>query len=143
MKTTVHQLLSVKGAQVYSTTPESTVFSAIDTMAQHRIGALVVMQGDKLAGIFSERDLAREVDLKDRNAKTTPVRDVMSTTVITVTPHHTVEECMQLMSGKRIRHLPVLENDKVVGLLSIGDLVQETIRYQQYLIDELEKYIHS
>ncbi|HEU4709343.1 MAG TPA: CBS domain-containing protein, partial [Methylophilaceae bacterium] len=94
-------------------------------------------------GIFSERDYAREVVLKGRTSKTSTVSEVMSTKLITVTPDHTVEECMNLMSGKRIRHLPVLDNGKVVGILSIGDLVEETIAYQRFLIRQLESYIQG
>ena len=102
---------------------------------------VLAMDGEHLAGIFSERDYAREVGLKGSTSKTSPVSEVMSTKLITVTCDHTVEECMNLMSGKRIRHLPVLNGDKVVGILSIGDLVEETIAYQQFLIKQLESYI--
>ena len=140
---TVRQLLETKGNKIYSVASDCLIYDALTMMAEHRIGALLVMDADHLAGIFSERDYAREVVLKGRTSKTAPVSEVMSTKLITVTCDHTVEECMNLMSGKRIRHLPVLHDDKVVGVLSIGDLVQETIAYQQFLIKQLESYIQS
>lgn len=140
---TVRQLLETKGNKIYSVASDCLIYDALTMMAEHRIGALLVMDADHLAGIFSERDYAREVVLKGRTSKTSPVSEVMSTKLITVTCDHTVEECMNLMSGKRIRHLPVLHDDKVVGVLSIGDLVQETIAYQQFLIKQLESYIQS
>lgn len=140
---TVRQLLDEKGHEILSIRPESMVFDALKVMAAHRVGALVVMEGDRLAGIFSERDYAREVALKGKTSKTTPVSEIMSQKVIIVSPENTVEDCMNLMSGKRIRHLPVVENDKVIGVLSIGDLVKETIAYQQFLIQQLESYIRS
>lgn len=140
---TVRQLLEAKGHRVFSVAPASPVYDALLIMAENRIGALVVLEGEYLVGIFSERDYAREVVLKGKTSRTTPVKDIMSTSVITVSPDHMVDDCMNLMSGKRIRHLPVLENGKVVGVLSIGDLVKETIAYQQYLIKQLESYIQS
>ena len=140
---TVRQLLETKGNKIYSVASDCLIYDALTMMAEHRIGALLVMDADHLAGIFSERDYAREVVLKGRTSKTSPVSEVMSTKLITVTCDHTVEECMNLLSGKRIRHLPVLHDDKVVGVLSIGDLVQETIAYQQFLIKQLESYIQS
>jgi CBS domain-containing protein len=140
---TVRQLLETKGNKIYSVTSDCLIYDALLMMAEHRIGALLVMDGDHLAGIFSERDYAREVVLKGRTSKTSSVSEVMSTKLITVTCDHTVEECMNLMSGKRIRHLPVLEKGKVLGILSIGDLVQETINYQRFLINQLESYIQS
>lgn len=140
---TVRQLLEAKGDRVFSVAPASPVYDALLIMAENRIGALVVLEGEHLVGIFSERDYAREVVLKGKTSRTTPVSDIMSTFVITVSPDHMVDDCMNLMSGKRIRHLPVLENGKVVGVLSIGDLVKETIAYQQFLIKQLESYIQS
>ena len=112
-------------------------------MADKHIGALMVLEGDHLAGIFSERDYAREVELRGKTAKNTLIRDVMTVNVITVSPTHTVEECMSLMSGKRIRHLPVVEDGKVIGILSIGDLVKETIAEQEAMIKQLESYIQG
>lgn len=140
---TVRQLLEAKGNRVFSVAPASSVYDALLIMAENRIGALVVLEGEHLVGIFSERDYAREVVLKGKTSRTTPVRDIMSTAVITVSPDCMVDDCMNLISDKRIRHLPVLENGKVVGVLSIGDLVKETIAYQQFLIKQLESYIQS
>ena len=140
---TVRQLLEAKGRQIYSVSPDTIIYDALKLMAENRIGALLVLEGQHLAGVFSERDYAREVVLKGKTSRTTPVKDVMSTTVITVTPDHTVEDCMNLMSGKRIRHLPVVEDSVVIGVLSIGDLVKETIAYQEFLIRQLESYIQS
>lgn len=140
---TVQQLLDAKGGRIFSIAPDSPVYDALVIMADKHIGALVVLEGERLAGIFSERDYAREVVLKGRSSRTTPVRDIMSTNVITVSPAENVEECMNLMSGKRIRHLPVIENNKVIGLLSIGDLVKETIEYQKFLIKQMESYIQG
>ena len=140
---TVRQVLETKGSTIYSASPESLVYDALLLMAEHHIGALVVMQRDKMVGIFSERDYAREVVIKGKTSKTTTVGDIMSVQLITVSPDDTVDHCMNLMSGKRIRHLPVLENDQLIGLLSIGDLVKETIAYQEFLIKQLESYIQS
>jgi CBS domain-containing protein len=141
---TVRQLLDAKGYETLSVTPETNVFDALTIMAEKHIGALVVLDGSgRLAGIFSERDYAREVALKGKTSRTTKISEIMSTTVITVTPEQLVDECMELMSGKRIRHLPVVENDQVIGILSIGDLVKETIAYQQFLIQQLESYIQG
>lgn len=140
---TVHQLLETKGNKIHSVSPDTAVYDALVIMAQYRIGALLVCENKHLAGVFSERDYAREVVLKGKSSRTTPVKDVMSTTVITVGLDDDVEDCLNLMSGKRIRHLPVIENNVVVGVLSIGDLVKETIEYQQRLIKQLESYIQS
>lgn len=141
---TVQQLLETKGNAILSVSPETMVYDALVIMANHHVGALVVLENDgHLAGIFSERDYAREVVLKGKTSKTTKISEVMSTTVITVRPDQLVDECMELMSGKRVRHLPVIENERVVGVLSIGDLVKETIAYQQFLIQQLESYIQG
>ena len=140
---TIHQVLGSKALSLISITPDTLIYDALIIMAEKHIGALMVLEGDHLAGIFSERDYAREVELKGRSSRTTPIRDVMTVNVITVTPKHTVEECMSLMSGKRIRHLPVIEDGKVIGILSIGDLVKETIAEQEALIKQLESYIQG
>lgn len=138
---TVRQLLDAKGSKIYSTTPAATVFEALQIMAEAGVGALVVLDGEQLVGIFSERDYARNVILKGKSSKSTPVADIMTSRLITVTPGHTVEDCMNLMTDKRVRHLPVVENGRLIGLLSIGDVVKETIEYQQFLIQQLERYI--
>ncbi|MCB5190570.1 CBS domain-containing protein [Methylobacillus arboreus] len=140
---TVRQVLETKGSTVYSVAPESLVYDALLIMAEHHIGALVVTHRDQMVGVFSERDYAREVVIKGKTSKTTTVGDIMSVQLITVSPDDTVDHCMNLMSGKRIRHLPVLEDGRLIGLLSIGDLVKETIAYQEFLIKQLESYIQS
>lgn len=139
---TLHQVLaSKKYKEVISIAPHRPVYDALVVLAEYKIGALVVLEGDNLVGIFSERDYAREVILKGRSSKTTAISEVMTATVLTASPSDTVDQAMALMSEKRIRHLPVVEDDKVVGMLSIGDLVKETMAYQQNLIKQLEKYI--
>ena len=139
---TIQQLLATKKHQeVISIAPHRPVFDALVVMAEYEIGALMVLEGDKLVGIFSERDYAREVVLKGKSSKTTSVSEVMTANVIFVKLSDTVEQAMTVMTEKRIRHLPVLDNAKVVGMLSIGDLVKETIAYQQGLIKQLESYI--
>lgn len=143
MKTLQQVLDSKKIHDIISITPDRLVFDALVVLAEHKIGAILVLDGDKLAGIFSERDYAREVILKGRASKTTKISEVMTSVVLTATPRDTVDYAMSLLSEKRIRHLPIVDNGKVVGILSIGDLVKETIEYQQYLIKQLESYIQS
>ena len=139
---TIQQLLATKKHQeVISIAPHRPVFDALVVLAEYEIGALMVLEGEKLVGIFSERDYAREVVLKGKSSKTTAVSEVMTADVISVKLGDTVEQAMTVMTEKRIRHLPVLDNGKVVGMLSIGDLVKETIDYQQRLIKQLESYI--
>ncbi len=140
---TIHQVLGSKALSLVSITPDTLIYDALVIMAEKHIGALLVLEGNHLAGIFSERDYAREVVLKGRSSRTSYIKEVMTTNVISVSPKHTVEECMSLMSGKRIRHLPVIEDGKVVGILSIGDLVKETIAEQEALIKQLESYIQG
>lgn len=142
---TVRQLLDAKGSTILSVPSNATVYDALVIMAEKHVGALLIMDGDHLAGIFSERDYARSVVLKGKSSKDTPIKEIMTpgALLITVNPSQTVEECLNLVSDKRIRHLPVLENGKVAGVLSIGDLVKATIEYQQFLINQLESYIHS
>ena len=139
----VRQLLDRKGREVFSVRPEAAVLEAIRMMAERHVGALLVMQGDKLAGIVSERDYARKVILMGRSSADTPVRDIMSTPVLTVQPEATVERCMQIMTEHRVRHLPVAEQGRIVGMVSIGDLVKAVIAEQQQQIEQLESYIHS
>lgn len=140
---TARQLLAQKGNQTLSVEISASVYDALLTMAEHDVGALLVVNKGKLAGIFSERDYARSVILKGLSSKQTSITEVMSAKVITVSPDQTVEDCMNLMTDKRIRHLPVLDQGKLIGVLSIGDLVKETIAYQRFLIEQLEKYIQS
>ena len=140
---TVKQLLQSKGSAVYSMAPEASVFDALRLMADKNIGALLVVSGGRLSGIMSERDYARKVILHGKSSHDMPVSEIMSEKVVTVQPEQTVEDCMALMTGKRIRHLPVVNGDKIVGLLSIGDLVKEVIAEQEQTIKQLESYIHS
>ncbi|TLY70639.1 MAG: CBS domain-containing protein [Gammaproteobacteria bacterium] len=141
--TTVRQLLEGKGRQVFSVGPQAPVLEAIRLMAEHHIGALLVMKGEALAGIVSERDYARKVILRGRSSSDTPVRDIMTSQVLTVSPDTSVQQCMQLVTDKRVRHLPVVEAGRVVGMVSIGDLVKAVIAEQQQQIEQLESYIHS
>lgn len=140
---TVRQLLQGKTSGVHTIGPDVPVIDALSLMAEREIGALPVMAGGKLAGILSERDYARKVILQGKSSRDTTVREIMTARVVCVGPERTVEECMALMTDKRIRHLPVLENDQLIGVLSIGDLVKETISEQQVMIKQLETYIHS
>jgi len=136
------RLLDEKGRSVFSVEPEDTVFQALNLMARHDIGALLVQERGRPVGIFSERDYARKVALHGKASRDTRVREVMSDKVIFVTLSQSVEECMAIMTNRRIRHLPVLgEAGEVAGFLSIGDLVKETISEQQFIIEQLEHYI--
>ncbi|MDJ0861197.1 MAG: CBS domain-containing protein [Gammaproteobacteria bacterium] len=139
--TTIAQLLEVKGHDVWSVGPESSVSATIELMAKKEVGALIVMDGAKPVGVISERDCLRKVFLPGRTASETRVKDVMTRRVIYAPPDHTVDACMALMTNKRIRHLPVLEDGRVVGVVSIGDLVKATIDEQQHTIDQLVNYI--
>jgi len=140
---TVRQLLEAKSAEVHSIGPDAPVIDAIRLMAERRIGALVVMEGPRLAGILSERDYARKVVLQGRSSKDTPVRDIMTAQVITVAPQDSADHCMQLVTDSRIRHLPVLDGGQVVGVVSIGDLVKAVIAEQRQELDYLQRYIAS
>ena len=126
---------------IYSIGPDQPVLAAIQMMADKFVGALLVMRGDELLGIISERDYARKVILKGRSSSDTPVRDIMTADLITVSPHETVHRCMRLVTDKHIRHLPVIENGKVVGMLSIGDLVKSVIDDQAEQLEQLQRYI--
>ena len=141
MKTLLQVLSDKKHKEIISIAPNRPVFDALVILAEYKIGALAVLEGDKLVGIFSERDYAREVILQGRSSKTTQIVEVMTAKVITGKPDDMVDKTLNLMSEKRFRHLPVMEGDKMIGMLSIGDLVKETIAYQQRLIAELESYI--
>jgi CBS domain-containing protein len=143
MKTSipVSTLLHHKGSSVWHISPEATVFDAIQLMADKNIGALPVMSGGRLAGMFTERDYTRKVALAGKTSKQTSVKEILSPDVITVAPDESVEECMRLMTEHRIRHLPVLQNDEVVGIISIGDLVNWIISMQDAAIAQMENYI--
>jgi len=143
MTKTVQQVLGHKSHRVVSIAPDATVYEALLLMAEHDIGSLVVLDGERLAGIFSERDYAREVALLGKSSKETRVREIMTHKVLCVRPEQTIDECMGIMTQKRIRHLPVLDHKKVVGVISIGDVVKAVISEQQHMIEQLEHYIHS
>lgn len=138
----VKQLLDRKGKALFAVGPEDPVLEAIRLMADRHIGALLVMKGEELVGIVSERDYARKVILLGRSSSATPVWQIMSSPVITVSPAQSLEDCMRLVTERRIRHLPVVERGKVVGMISIGDLVKAVIEDQQQTIEQLESYIH-
>ena len=135
------QLLELKGENVITIGPDSSVFDAIKVMADNHIGALPVMEDDNLVGIITERDYARNVILKGKSSKVTPIKDIMTSNVLCAKPNHTLEECMALMTDKRVRHLPVIDNGKVIGIISIGDLVKTIISEQKFMIEQLEHYI--
>src|SRR5579859_467300 len=138
---TVADVLGKKGHDIWSISPDSSVFDAIKLMSEKGIGALLVMTDDHLAGIVSERDYARKVILQGRSSQETPVSAIMSTTVVTVQPDRTVDQCLALMTEKRFRHLPVVAGDRVLGILSIGDLVKASLAEKEQLIEQLERYI--
>jgi CBS domain-containing protein len=140
---TVRQLLQSKSGTLCTIGPDASVLDALKLMAEKNVGALLVVKGEKLAGIISERDYARKVILLGKSSHGTRVREIMTERAVCVQPDNTVEECMALMTDKHIRHLPVIENEKLIGVLSIGDLVKETISEQQFVIQQLESYIHS
>jgi len=137
----IREIVHNKGGAVWTISPDATVLEAIQMMAEKNVGALLVTKDDKLVGIISERDYSRKVVLKGRSSKDTPVRDILSGHVIHVSPDHTVDECMRLMTLHRVRHLPVLEGNKIVGVVSIGDLVNWIISAQSSTIHQLETYI--
>lgn len=137
------QLLSAKGNQIYSIGPDAKVIEALQLMARKDVGALVVMDGGRLVGILSERDYARKVILHGRSSQDVAVRDIMTAELVTVDASRTVEECMALVTERRTRHLPVCEEDRLIGVVSIGDLVKEVIAEQEQTIKQLESYIHS
>jgi CBS domain-containing protein len=138
---TVRDLLARKGGSIWSVAPHSTVYEALQLMAEKEIGAVIVLETGRPVGIFSERDYARQVILKGKASKDTPVRDVMTSKVVFIRPERDIEDCMALMTDKRIRHLPVLDQDTLVGIISIGDVVKAVISEKQFLIEQLESYI--
>ena len=141
MSETIASILKNKGCNLWSVDPEATIYDAIAVMAEKSIGALVVISEGKLVGIVSERDYARKVILQGRSSKDTRVREIMTSSVITVTPQNTVDECMRIITNRRVRHLPVLAGDEVIGVVSIGDLVRAIIAEQAATIDHLHSYI--
>ena len=143
MATSVRQLLEGKGRALHSVEPQAPVLEAIRLMAEHHVGALLAMTGEVLNGIVSERDYARKVILLGRSSADTPVRDIMTSAVLTVSLDDSVQKCMQLMTDKRVRHLPVINAGRVIGMVSIGDLVKAVIAEQRREIEQLESYIHS
>lgn len=141
---TVAQILSSKPSQaVHTVPPGASVREAIEVMAQQRIGSLLIVEGTRILGIFTERDYAHKVEVRGRTSAGTPISEVMTPDVIFVTPATTSQECMALMTGRRLRHLPVMDQGTLVGLISIGDLVKDIISEQQFVIAQLESYIHS
>ncbi len=140
---TVREILLSKGYDIYSVSPDDTIFSALKLMAEKKIGALLVMENDSIVGVMSERDYARKVVLEGKSSRDASVREIMSDKVIYVEMDRLVEECMALMIEKRIRHLPVLENEKLIGLISIGDVVKAVIDEKEFVISQLVHYIKS
>ena len=138
---TVRDMIRKKGYEVYTIPPEATVIEALNLMAEHNIGALLVMMGDEIKGIVSERDCIRKVDVKGRNTKDTKISEIMTSDVITVDADQPLEDCMSLMIDKNIRHLPVCEGKKLLGLLSVRDVLREVIEVQQMMLSQLERYI--
>jgi CBS domain-containing protein len=138
---TVQSILDRKGSQFWAVRPDQSVYEAIEIMANRGVGALLVMSGDEMVGILSERDYARKVTLKGRNSKETMVREIMSSPVFSVSPSRSVEECMGFMTERRIRHLPVVDAGKVLGIISIGDLIKWIISEQEATIQQLHNYI--
>ena len=138
---TVRNILQIKGNAVHSVSPDTSVYDALESLEEKNLGALVVVDNGKLIGIFTERDYARKVILKGRSSKDTLVRDIMSGQPIYVTPDTTIEECMHLMTNKFIRHLPVIDRDELIGVISIGDVVKFVIKEKDFIIENLEHYI--
>ncbi|HVM51354.1 MAG TPA: CBS domain-containing protein [Candidatus Acidoferrum sp.] len=137
----ISEILSLKGATVWSISPNATVYEAVQLMADKNVGAVLVTEGEKLVGIISERDYTRKVVLKGKSSKTATVKEILSSHVIHVSPSHTVEDCMRLMTDHHVRHLPVLDEDRIVGIVSIGDLVNWIISAQHTAISQLQTYI--
>lgn len=140
---TIQQLLDDKGRDVWSVAPEGSVYDAISLMAERHVGALMVLEHGRPVGLVSERDYARKVILAGRSSKNTSVREIMTEQLICTSPKRTVEECMALMTEKRVRHLPVIDGETLVGIISMGDLVKAIIHEQQFIIEQLEHYIAS
>jgi CBS domain-containing protein len=141
--TTVKHVLDRKGHEVHSISPDASVFDALKAMAEHDIGSLVVLENDKLVGIITERHYSREIVLKGKTSPATRVRDIMSARVVCARPEQAVEECMAVMTARAVRHLPVLDQGQLVGIVSIGDMVKGVIDDQKFVIEQLEHYIHG
>ena len=139
--TTIAQLLNAKGDQIWSVEPKATIFEALEIMSEKEIGALLVMEDGKLTGIFSERDYARKVILKGKSSKETPVGELMTKKVFYMDPQKTINDCMAMMTAKRIRHVPVIKDNQVMGIVTIGDVVNQIISEQEVTINHLENYI--
>ena len=140
---TVRQVLRAKGRDVWHIAPDACVYDALRLMADKGVGALVVLEGEELVGIISERDYARKVILKDKSSMDTPVKEIMTQKVISLNPEQSIQDCMALMTDRRVRHLPVLEDDRLVGIVSIGDVVKAIISQQEFMIEQLERYIEG
>jgi CBS domain-containing protein len=138
---TARDLLREKGTQVYSTSPDASVYDALQQMADKNIGALIVFEGDRMVGLISERDYARKIVLKNKFSRETAVAEIMSRDVVTVSPDRNLEECMEVITARRVRHLPVVEDDHVLGIISIGDIVKGIIEHKEFVIEQLEYYI--
>jgi CBS domain-containing protein len=143
MTIVAHILKSKPLDTVYTTTPTASVFDAITLMAEKNVGGLVVIEGERVVGIITERDYARKIALRARSSRETAVRDIMTSPVMSVRPVQTSQECMALMTENRLRHLPVMDSGKLIGLISIGDLVKDIISEQKFVIEQLEHYIHG
>ena len=139
----IQTLLKKKGYDVWSIAPDASVYDAIHLMAEKAVGALIVMDGSKLVGVISERDYARKIILEGRSSENTKISEIMSSEVITTGPDNRIEECMAIMTERRIRHLPVLDGNEVLGVISLGDLVKYIIAEQQFVIEQMERYING
>ncbi len=137
----VYDVLNDKGSETWTVAPDTSVFEALEIMADKNVGALVVVHDDRLIGIFSERDYARRVALEGKRSRDTPVKEIMTEVVATVSKGHSMKDCMEFMTTQRVRHLPVLEDDRLIGLVSIGDVVKSIMSYQDQLIQQLEAHI--
>lgn len=138
---TVRQILNSKGYHVWSIAPDASVYEALELMAEKDVGALIVLENGRLAGIFSERDYARRIVLKGKTSRETPVGELMTREVFSIDPSQSIQECMHLMTRRHVRHLPVVEEDQLIGVLSIGDVVKQVIAEQNHIIHNLENYI--
>lgn len=137
----VYDVLNDKGSEIWTVDPDTSVYEALEMMADKNVGALVVLDDDRLIGIFSERDYARRVALEGRRSRDTAVKEIMTEVVATVSPSHSMKDCMEFMTTQRVRHLPVLEDEQLIGLVSIGDVVKSIMSYQDQMIQQLEAYI--